>query len=177
MPPTREEIDELEIPRPPAFRGLNPQLPIHIYSRNLPHWRQEGATYFVTFRQADSIPQGAREEMAGEVENWRNCIERATQGGKTLPKSLKDEYEQFLRRYGTWLDNHLDACHGSCHLRNPDLRKIVVDSLPDIRWKRSSNRGKASPLSKSTNGCRRMVGFGNRKATIGSFVAKSIFGR
>ncbi len=48
----------------------------------------------------------------------------------------QDEYEQFLRRYGIWLDNHLDACHGSCHLRNPDLRKIVVDSLPFFDGKR-----------------------------------------
>ena len=28
-----------------------------IYRRHMPHWRQDGATYFVTIRLADSIPE------------------------------------------------------------------------------------------------------------------------
>ena len=42
---------------PPGFRGLNPEQPVQIYYRHLPHWRQAGATYFVTFRLADALPQ------------------------------------------------------------------------------------------------------------------------
>jgi len=30
----------------------------------LPHLKRAGATYFVTFRQADSLPREAREQMA-----------------------------------------------------------------------------------------------------------------
>ena len=35
---------------PPGFQGLRADIPIVIYRRNLPHWRQVGASYFVTFR-------------------------------------------------------------------------------------------------------------------------------
>ena len=41
---------------PPGFQGLRDDYPVSVYSRNLPHWRQEGATYFVTFHLSDSIP-------------------------------------------------------------------------------------------------------------------------
>jgi len=40
---------------PPGFQGLHPERPVTIYERHLPHWRQPGATYFVTFRLADSL--------------------------------------------------------------------------------------------------------------------------
>ena len=41
----------------PTFTPYNPDVPLRVYYRNLPHWRQPGATYFVTFRQSDSIPK------------------------------------------------------------------------------------------------------------------------
>ena len=44
-------------PAPPGFRGLDPNKSLRIYTRHLPHWRQDGATYFVTFRLADSLPE------------------------------------------------------------------------------------------------------------------------
>ncbi len=136
-PPTREEIAELEVPIPDDFRGLNEYEPIHVYTRNLPHWRQDGATYFVTFRQADSIPQGVWEEMADEAEYWQRCVETATRGGThDLPEKLKEKFEQFLKRYGNRLESELDACHGSCLLRKPELRKIVAESLPFFNGKR-----------------------------------------
>jgi hypothetical protein len=36
---------------------FDPKQPIADLLGNLPHWRQEGVTHFVTFRLADSIPQ------------------------------------------------------------------------------------------------------------------------
>jgi hypothetical protein len=41
----------------PIFQPFNPDGELRIYVRSLPHWRQPGATYFVTFRQGDSIPE------------------------------------------------------------------------------------------------------------------------
>ena len=58
----------LELPSaPPGFRGLDPNKRVRIYTRHLPHWRQDGATYFVTFRLADSLP----EAMLIEIRNLR----------------------------------------------------------------------------------------------------------
>jgi len=36
---------------------FNPDEPVASLGGNLPHWRQQGVTYFVTFRLADSLPQ------------------------------------------------------------------------------------------------------------------------
>ena len=50
-------MDDFNLSAPPNFRGLHPDLPVTMYHRHLPHWRQEGAIYFVTFRLADALPQ------------------------------------------------------------------------------------------------------------------------
>src|SRR5205814_3466212 len=39
-----------------TFRALDPHSEIKIARRNLPHWRQAGVVYFVTFRLADALP-------------------------------------------------------------------------------------------------------------------------
>ena len=41
------------LPAPPGFQGLREDLSLTVYERHLPHWRQDGATYLVTFRLAD----------------------------------------------------------------------------------------------------------------------------
>lgn len=53
----------------PEFYGLDRLKPVTVYRRSLPHWRQDGATYFVTFRLQDSIP-------ASKILEWQN--QRAT---------------------------------------------------------------------------------------------------
>jgi hypothetical protein len=36
---------------------FDPEASLVIHRGKLPHWRQEGAIYFVTFHLADSLPQ------------------------------------------------------------------------------------------------------------------------
>jgi hypothetical protein len=36
---------------------FNPDAALVIHRGKLPHWRQEGTTYFVTFHLADSLPR------------------------------------------------------------------------------------------------------------------------
>ena len=40
-----------------GFQPFDTRKPLRLYRRNLPHWRQDGATYFVTFRLDDALPQ------------------------------------------------------------------------------------------------------------------------
>ena len=63
-------VGSLNLPLPLGFRGLDPDLPIALYHRNLPHWRQTGATYFVTFRQADALPQEKLRWLKRLREEW-----------------------------------------------------------------------------------------------------------
>jgi hypothetical protein len=52
------------------LRFFNPHAEIRHTENRLPHWQQEGATYFVTFRLADSIPSEFRSQWANEREAW-----------------------------------------------------------------------------------------------------------
>lgn len=42
----------------------------HVTRRNLPHWRREGAVYWVTFRLADSLPQNKLAQLRIEKKAW-----------------------------------------------------------------------------------------------------------
>ena len=48
----------------------NPNALVTIYRGKLPHWRQEGVIYFVTFRLADSLPQAKLDWLRREKELW-----------------------------------------------------------------------------------------------------------
>lgn len=99
---------------------FDPFAPVGIYRRNLPHWRQGGTTYFVTFRLADSLPQEKLEELKIEREKWLKTHR------EQLSKADKQEY---WRLFSKKVEDWLDAGIGSCVLRDPRAAKIVADAL------------------------------------------------
>jgi len=52
------------------LRFFNPYAEIRHTGSRLPHWQQQGAVYFVTFRLADSIPSRLRDQWQSEQEAW-----------------------------------------------------------------------------------------------------------
>lgn len=107
-------------PSPPGFRGLRPDLPIKTYHRRLPHWRQKGATYFVTFRLADSLPQAKLEQLR----QWREQWER------THPEPRLDAaWKEFAREHFRLAEGWMDEGHGECVFRSQELAKILSDAL------------------------------------------------
>lgn len=100
-----------------------------VHTRNLPHWRQEGATYFVTFRQIDSIPVTVWDQMKREAVAWNARIEEATQQHGAVPPSLNAEWEAFQRRQWIHVERTADECHGSCVLLDSTVRQIMSDAL------------------------------------------------
>jgi REP element-mobilizing transposase RayT len=91
-----------------------------IYERNLPHWRQSGATYYVTFRLADSMPQEKLRELTLEQGEWRKRHPEPRS-----PSVVAEYHRLFSEKVEQWLD----AGAGSCVLREPDAAKIVADTL------------------------------------------------
>ncbi len=114
---------------PPHFQGLNPNAPIHIYTRNLPHWRQDGATYFVTFRLADSLPQECIEELRAIKSKWTKTIERKERDLTLSDEEKKCEWEKLARIMFEKTEIRLDQEHGSCVLRERGLREILTNSF------------------------------------------------
>lgn len=108
------------LPTPPGFQCFDPTKPISFYMRHLPHWRQEGATYFVTYRQADSLPQ----ERLQELKEIRHKWEMRHPG----PRS-EDQLEQLARKTLVLAEKWLDQGIGSCRLKDKVPSKFVADSL------------------------------------------------
>ncbi len=103
---------------------LDDQDLVDVHARNLPHWRQDGKLYFVTWRQADSIPKEARERLREEREAFI-----AAHGDPAVealsPVLMRRYHALFSERVQQWLD----AGNGTCVLRKPEARAIVRTAL------------------------------------------------
>src|SRR5687767_11158744 len=54
----------------PVFHAFDEHGEILMTRRNLPHWEQAEATYFVTFGLADAVPASLRAQWEEELTNW-----------------------------------------------------------------------------------------------------------
>jgi REP element-mobilizing transposase RayT len=101
--------------KPAAFDSRRSAM---VSRRNMPHWRQEGAVYFVTFRLADSLPQECLAEL------------RAIRGTRLQPVALEDHrLEACATEYVQRLDRWLHKGHGNCCLAEPAASEIVEKAL------------------------------------------------
>jgi REP element-mobilizing transposase RayT len=114
---------------PPGFRPFDPHGEITSYQRRLPHWRQEAATYFVTFRLADSLPAEALAKLEALKREWaedlesRECIERWTTA------ETKAAWDERSRHAIATIEHWLDQGIGDCLLRDGRTREVLMDSL------------------------------------------------
>jgi carbamoylphosphate synthase large subunit/REP element-mobilizing transposase RayT len=102
------------------FHSLDKQAPINVTRRHLPHWKQPGATYFVTFRLADSISSDILAEWREERAQWLKLHPQ--------PWDWKTARE-YMRRFEEEREQWLDQGHGSCLLRDPNAQEIVLQTL------------------------------------------------
>ena|SRR5947208_6032364 len=123
----------LPIFRPP-FVPFDECKPIRIYRRNLPHWRQAGATYFVTFRLADSIPEHVRLGWEGEKRVWLKAHGIAYDGenGKwheELERLSSQERFQFEQYFNRAVQSCLDRGYGTCVLTDAGCISAIRSRL------------------------------------------------
>lgn len=107
---------------------------IERYNRDLPHWRQDGALYFVTFRLADSIPATVVERWLEERSVWLSAhgispdlsIAARRRRYLAIPEEIRNAFERDeAHRYFV----ELDRCHGACWLRESKSAAIVGNAL------------------------------------------------
>ncbi|MCC6572939.1 MAG: alanine--tRNA ligase [Planctomycetes bacterium] len=96
----------------------------------LPHWEKLGATYFVTFRLDDSLPESVRKALEFER---KDIVLTAEQVGRPLSESELDRLDHL---YSEKMEDVLNAGHGACHLRRADCAKIVSDAFKHFDKKR-----------------------------------------
>lgn len=109
------------------LRFFNPYADIRYTENRLPHWQQNGATCFVTFRLADSIPSHVLGQWQDEREAWLRL--------NPEPWSLEIELE-YHRRFSGALERWLDEGHGACLLRRRDCAEIVAEALRHFEGER-----------------------------------------
>ncbi|HXR03738.1 MAG TPA: DNA polymerase III subunit alpha, partial [Verrucomicrobiae bacterium] len=116
---------ETPVPLPP-FTTFDKSRPAGIYSRALPHWQQEGVTYFVTFRLADSLPQEVYKQWRDERDA---ALREARQATKVSDGEKQELAEKIAEEYAEKLERHLDQGIGECWLRNGGVAQLVEDAL------------------------------------------------
>jgi REP element-mobilizing transposase RayT len=104
----------------PALKFLNEFAGIEKSWNRLPHWRQDQAAYFVTYRLSDSIPDAQMKTWRVQREQWcRN---------HPLPWSPETEAD-YHRLFSSTIDRHLDDGHGCCLLREPANAEVVAETF------------------------------------------------
>jgi type I restriction enzyme R subunit len=102
------------------FGYFDPAEPFAEVAGNLPHRRQEGVTYFVTFRLADSLPQAKLAQWQREREDW------VRSHPEPWDSSSRSAYHRlFTARIEAWFD----AGYGACILARPGVRAEIVRAL------------------------------------------------
>jgi len=120
------EATAMSAPVAPIARDPLPFAPFEkgraatIHRRRLPHWQQEGTTYFVTFRLADALPIPVLRQWQAERENWLRQNPKPWTVGKE---------QEFHELFHSKMESHLDQNHGACVLRDRNVGEIVEGLL------------------------------------------------
>jgi hypothetical protein len=103
-----------------SLKLFQPHAETDVGINRLPHWEQSGATYFVTFRSADSLPVGLVGEFQQKLDTWL----------MHHPRPWDDETAAvYWKNFGHNTELWLDEGHGECILRRAELARIVGDAL------------------------------------------------
>jgi REP element-mobilizing transposase RayT len=97
---------------------------ITIRSRGrLPHWESTPATYFVTFRLADSLPKRVIERFEFER---RDILATA----RAMKRDLSPgELKRLARLFNENIDKYLDAGSGENYLTDPTIAQATMQAL------------------------------------------------
>ena len=94
------------------------------YRRRLPHWEVGGATYFVTYRLAGSLPvevvADLRDRFAGHLNLARQIVDPLRRKAEEL--AAEEELYDLMDRY-------LGEGHGPTYLADPRVASLVAENL------------------------------------------------
>ena len=99
---------------------FDPEADFQVYRRNLPHRRQAGVTYFVTFHLADSLPAQKLAALEEQRKLWLAF---------NPPPHHERQIEEYHRNFSTRIHEWLDAGHGGCVLARPKIYRLVESVL------------------------------------------------
>ncbi len=94
------------------------------YRRNLPHFQFHNMIYFITFRLAFNLPEGAFDTLLKEKENFDSIY-------KSLNESEKKGFQmEFYHKRFLYIDNIIDNLKtNKNYLEIPEIASCVYDAL------------------------------------------------
>ena len=102
------------------FCPFNDRGELLVARNHLPHWTQAGRTYFITFHLGDSLPESKLGAWREQRDIWLKLHPRP------WSPAVEAEYNE---RFAAQIDAWLDAGHGACPLRRPEIRMEVERCL------------------------------------------------
>jgi putative transposase len=104
-----------------------------VHSRGyLPHVKREGASSFVTFRLADSLPAEILMKFEAQRAQRLRRVHQIVNRGLTTTDSAEEINRDFRRR----VERYLDKGHGACHLRRFDVAELVTNAVRHFEGQR-----------------------------------------
>ena len=100
---------------------------VRVHRERLPHWRQWGATYFVTSRLADSVPASVALEWRQRRDEWLRAhgLRTAAELDRLPERERQAYHREFTARFHTLLD----AGYGECVLAQARCAELLVARL------------------------------------------------
>ena len=95
----------------------------------LPHWERMNATYFVTFRLADALPEDILQQHKAE----REALLAKARASGTLSTAEQERLNLLVSRR---IQQYLDRGAGACHLANPQIAEMVAQALRHFNTQR-----------------------------------------
>lgn len=116
---------------PQSFHLFDRDGEVRIVERRLPHWSQAGAVCFITWRTFDSMPKSVLDQWHGDRTRWSkdHGVEPRDEWYLELDRRDPGLAREFLDTFWNRWHDELDAGHGDCVLRHPELARIVAQSL------------------------------------------------
>jgi REP element-mobilizing transposase RayT len=109
------------------FKPLNYFENVAVHRKNLPHWRQQGVTYFVTSRLADSLPAPVLNQWYQRRTAWLVSFGLKDPSGlASLPEEAQHEYHRLFTAH---LHELLDNGYGSCCLKRARASELLANLL------------------------------------------------
>lgn len=104
----------------------------------LPHVKREGASYFVTFRLADSLPREVLLKFQQERADRLQRLPAKEYGSATKPPAAdsSDSEDEINRDYYRKVERFLDQSSGACHLRHPEIAALVANAIRHFKDRR-----------------------------------------
>ncbi len=102
------------------------------YERNLPHYQPEGATLFITFRLAGSLPKEVMDRLFDELD-CQKALLKLQPGSPNQSEILRKFKKKLFGRWDSELDKNMNGPHW---LKDPEIALIVANCLHSLDGKK-----------------------------------------